>query len=282
MNPKISVIIPTYNRKFCIERAVLSVIQQTRKCDELIIVDDGSTDGTKNVVDRIAHHCSTEIKYIAQPNSGPAAARNTGIRLAKSELIAFLDSDDHWQKTKLARQCAVMENNPQYLVSHTKERWMRAGKHLNQKKIHIPRSGNIFDHCLLLCAVGMSTAMVRKELFDKVGLFNESFHCCEDYEFWLRVSLNYSFLLVDEPLTVKEGGRDDQLSNQYRVGMDKLRITAIINILENHQLTPENKKLATAELQKKCLIYGNGCLKHGKEKEAQEYLDLAKKYGDQM
>ncbi len=275
MEPTISVIIPTYNRSLYIERAILSVFQQTRSCDELIIVDDGSQDDTDKVVDRLKNDHNVSLTYIYQDNSGPASARNRGVRESSSELIAFLDSDDHWYRRKLEKQINMMNDNPNYLVSHTKERWMRRGKHLNQKKIHIPRSGYLFDHCLQLCAVGMSTVMARRELFDTIGWFNEDFHCCEDYEFWLRVSARYEFLLVDEPLTVKEGGRQDQLSNRYRIGMDKLRIDAILNILQDPQLSEKNRLLAVDQLKRKSRIYGNGCLKHGNHEEGLRYLELA-------
>ncbi len=278
MTPTISVIVPTYNRSLYIKRAILSVLQQTRSYDELIIVDDGSEDDTEKVIDRLKKDHDASITYIYQNNSGPASARNRGIRESSGELIAFLDSDDHWQQRKLEKQSQLMNDNPLYLVSHTKERWMRLGKHLNQKKIHIPRSGYLFDHCLLLCAVGMSTAMVRRELFDAIGWFNEDFHCCEDYEFWLRVSARFEFLLVDEPLTIREGGREDQLSNRYRVGMDKLRIAAILNVLQDSRLSEKNRLLAVDQLKRKCRIYGNGCMKHGKEGEGQRYLQLAEKY----
>lgn len=275
MKQTISVIIPTYNRSLYIQRAILSVFQQTRSCDELIIVDDGSEDDTEKVISRLKRDHGASLTYIYQNNSGPASARNRGVKASSGELIAFLDSDDHWYRRKLEKQSKMMNDNPHYYVSHTKERWMRRGKHLNQKKIHIPRSGYLFDHCLLLCAVGMSTAMVHRELFETVGLFNEDFHCCEDYEFWLRVSSRFEFLLVDEPLTIKEGGRDDQLSSQYRIGMDKLRIDAILNILQDPKLSEKNRLLAMDQLKSKCLIYGNGCLKHGKDAEGKRYLDLA-------
>lgn len=278
MSPSVTVIIPTYNRSYCLRRAVLSVLKQTVSCDELIIVDDGSTDDTKETVLDIQKRFPNRLNSYFQENRGVAAARNVGISKASGSLLAFLDSDDHWHKTKLAKQVERMIQHPDYLVSHTREKWLRRGVHLNQKKIHTPRAGDIFDHCLTLCGVGMSTVMVRKELFEKIGCFNEDFHCCEDYEFWLRVSSRYPFLLVDEPLTVKEGGREDQLSSLYRVGMDKLRIQAIQNSMESNHLSENKYNLALAELKRKCRIYGGGCLNHNKVQEGNYYLELAEKY----
>ncbi len=271
----LSVIIPTYNRSVMIVRALDSVKCQTMTCDEIIIVDDGSTDYTYDAVKTFSRNCEIPVQYFKQDNSGPAAARNRGIRESKFSHIAFLDSDDHWQKKKLQIQYGEMLTNPEYLVSHTKERWFRRGQHLNQKKIHQPRNGYIFDHCLRLCGVGMSTVMVRKELFETAGLFNEELRCCEDYDFWLRISCIHDFLLINKALTIKEGGRDDQVSYQYRIGMDRLRIHSIIGLVTRGMLNPEQTRITLKELQRKCNLYGTGCLKHGRIIQGRQYLALA-------
>ena len=271
----VSVIIPTYNREKLLHRALRSVIQQRLSCDEIIVVDDGSVDDSRGVVQQIASQSAVKVRYIYQENKGPAAARNRGIKEAKFEYLAFLDSDDHWQKKKLTLQVEALNQNPGYLISHTGERWLRRGKHLNQKKKHQPGHGDIFQHCLQLCAVGMSTVMVQKTFFEHVGLFNEDLRCCEDYDLWLRSSCRVPFLLVDQPLTVKEGGRDDQVSFQYRVGMDKLRILSIKDLLDTQILSQEQESLAFLELRRKSLVYGRGCVKHGRAEEGKTYLNLA-------
>ena len=274
----ISVIIPTYNREKLIGRAIRSVLRQTIACSEILVIDDGSMDQTGALVRSMRASSKVPIHFFYQKNRGVAAARNLGIQRAQSEFIAFLDSDDHWRKDKLAQQLRAMEAAPDYLISHTREQWLRGGVHLNQKKKHIPRHGDIFGHCLQLCAVGMSTVMVRKELFTTVGLFSPMLPCCEDYDFLLRVSCRYPFLLVDRSLTIKEGGREDQLSFQHRVGMDKLRIHAIMELLAGATLTREQHSLALGELQQKCQVYGLGCIKHGRVDEGTAYLDLCNKY----
>lgn len=273
----VSVIIPTFNRVTYLERALLSVQKQSASCSEIIIVDDGSTDSTKNYVLKKTARDS-RIKYFFQENKGPAAARNLGILKSKYNYIAFLDSDDHWHKKKLDIQYNNLFQNKEYLISHTFEKWFRRGKHLNQKKIHIPRNGNVFDHCLQLCAVGVSTVMAKKELFDSIGYFDETMRCCEDYDFWLRVSCKEPFLLISERLTIKEGGRDDQVSYQYRVGMDRLRIEALLKLIHSDDLSSLQKRLVTEELVKKAQIYGNGCVKHSNLEEGNYYLNLAEKY----
>lgn len=202
----VSVVIPTFNRIEFLERAILSVVNQSLPCREILVIDDGSTDNTQKLVMQLQQRQTVQIRYHYQENSGPAAARNIGIMRACCETIAFLDSDDHWHKNKLQLQYQQLKANDGFLISHTKEKWLRRGRHLNQKQIHIPRHGNIFEHCLHLCAVGMSTVMVRKKLFSSAGYFDETLPCCEDYDMWLRVSRNHHFLLIDAPLTVKEGG----------------------------------------------------------------------------
>ena len=121
----------------------------------------------------------------------------------------------------------------------------------------------------------MSTVLVEKDLFTQIGLFNENLRCCEDYDLWLRASCQFPFLLVEHPLTIKEGGREDQVSYQYRVGMDRLRITAILDLLSGHRLSIGQVKLTLEELQRKCLVYGTGCLKHDKHSEGTPYLRVA-------
>lgn len=272
----ISIIIPTYNREKYIERAIYSVLNQTVPVAEIIVIDDGSTDNTKNLVENINHEVPIVYKYIE--NSGPSVARNLGVELSKHELIGFLDSDDHWFQNKISMQLSHLRSRPEYKVCHTGEKWLRRGEHLNKKDIHFPRGGDIFGHCLQICGVGMSTVLMKKELFFEVGGFDPDLPCCEDYDLWLRISSKTPFLLIEDELIVKEGGREDQLSFQYRVGMDKYRIYAIEKLLEEGKLSTSQRKLALKELTKKCLVYGKGCIKHSREAEGLKYLAIPEKY----
>lgn len=270
----VSVIIPTYNRAGFLAQAIDSVLSQTYANFEFIVVDDGSIDETQALLASYGKALVT----LRQENRGPAAARNTGIRAARHPLLAFLDSDDQFTRQKLSRQTVAMEAQPELLISHTQETWFRNGHHLNQKKRHAKESGDLFARSLELCVVGMSTVMARRELFDRVGLFDESFPCCEDYELWLRASAHHPFLLVDAPLTVKHGGREDQVSVQFKTGMDRFRIRALEKLLSSTPLTPEQFHLASAELVRKAVLYGNGCLKHNRCEEGQRCLSLAARY----
>jgi glycosyltransferase involved in cell wall biosynthesis len=264
----ISVIIPTYNRAGgLLEKAIDSVLAQVDVHCEVLVVDDGSTDETKKVLDSYG----AEIRNLHQENKGPAAARNLGINEAAYNLLAFLDSDDWWDKKKLSIQARAMAENPDYLISHTDEVWFRKGVFLNQKKIHARPHGHIFDQCLPLCCVGMSTVMVRRDFFNQVGLFDESFPCCEDYELWLRSSISLPFFKIEEPLTYKQGGREDQVSSLFRVGMDRFRIRAMEKVAAQENCTAKQRLTIAHEIVKKTTIYAKGCLKHGRPDEAAVY-----------
>ena len=269
----ISVIIPTYNRANFLKKAIDSVLAQTFKDFEFIVVDDGSTDETKVLIKGY----KGRIKYIYQDNKGPASARNAGIKESKAEFITFLDSDDWWDKDKLKIQFEAMQKNPDYLISHTQEIWYKNGKLLNQKKKHRKFGGFILEKCLAICAVGISTAMIRRELFEKVRLFNESLPCCEDYDFWLRTSAKFPFLLIDKALTLKDGGRSDQVSLIYAQGMDKFRIESIKRLLKENGLKSEQREVALQELRRKSQIYGRGCIKHNRIEEGEYYLRITER-----
>ena len=273
----ISVIIPTYNRAELLAECVHSVVAQTLPPAEVLIIDDGSTDHTAQVVAQLARESALVINYIHQENRGAAAARNTGIRAARGDILCFLDSDDRFVPEKIASQAARLRTSP-CLLSHTRELWLRRGLPLSQKKKHQSPHGDIFRASLAMCVVGMSTVMARREVFDRYGLFDETLPCCEDYDFWLRVGSRERFLLVDQPLTVKNGGRQDQLSVRYRMGMDRYRIRSLVKLLEGGWLSAEQSLLAVRELERKCAIYGRGCIKHGRSEEGNAVLQLPARF----
>ena len=274
----LSVIIPTYNRAEMLGRALNSVTRQTMLPKEIIVVDDGSDDDSETIVHSFRTQNSILIRFFRQENKGPAAARNRGIALASQPVVAFLDSDDHWHRKKIEIQYPSLMTNHECKISHTREKWLRRGKHLNQKKIHQQSGGVIFSSCLQRCCVGMSTTMVEKSVFSDYGCFDERLPCCEDYDLWLRVSLYEPFLLIDQALTIKEGGRGDQVSSIYRVGMDQYRIYALLKLLDSEIMDPEKEDLTKTVLLEKCTIYGNGCLKHGKIAEADRMMAIIKRY----
>ena len=271
-NPLVSVIIPTYNRAWALAEAIDSVLVQDYNNFELIIVDDGSTDNTPNLLNEFAG----KLKLIRQENAGVSAARNRGIAAARGDFIAFLDSDDTWLPQKLSGQMDFMIRCPEALICQTQEIWIRNNTRVNPRACHKKLSGMIFEPSLALCLVSPSAVMIKKNLFDKVGYFDERLSACEDYDLWLRVSCRFPVYLVDEPLVIKRGGHADQLSRAP--GLDRFRIQSLHNILQSGQLSESQSKAAKAVLQKKCTIYAAGCRKRGRLHEASVYTRLAESY----
>jgi len=262
--PLISVIIPTYNRAYILHKAVESVLSQTFKNIELIIIDDASEDSTPELIKDYAKKSQIPIIYHRNPERlGPAASRNIGIKLAKGKFIAFLDSDDWFLPEKLEKQLNFFQKNPSFYLVQTEERWYKQGKRIFPKRIHRKAKGFFFHRAVRLCVVSMSTVMVKKELFKEVGVFDPGFPVCEDYEFWLGVSLRFPVGLIEEELVEKDGGRPDQLSATK--GLDYYRTLALIKLFRNHfsELTPEQKLLLYKEALKKFRIFFKGALKYG-------------------
>lgn len=264
----VSVVIPTYNRANCLGRAIDSVLSQTYSGYELIVVDDGSTDGTRDLLSSYGRH----LRIIHQSNRGVSAARNAGIDSARGDFIALLDSDDAWQPEKLAQQMAFFKANPKAMVCQTEEIWIRNGARVNPKKRHQKFSGMIFEKTLPLCLVSPSAVMIRRSIFDEIGWFDETLPACEDYDLWLRIAWKYPVFLIDKPLIFKYGGHDDQLSRLPE--LDKYRIMALVKILRQNCLSLDQRTAAMATLTQKCRIFAGGCLKRGKIEEAAYYQNL--------
>jgi glycosyltransferase involved in cell wall biosynthesis len=272
--PQVSVVIPTYNRAWCLGEAVDSVLAQRFRDFELIVVDDGSTDATAAV---LAGYGGT-IRILQQENRGVSAARNAGIAAARGELIAFLDSDDIWLPVKLWRQVEFFNRYPEALICQTEEVWVRNGRRVNPGRRHRKPEGMIFEPSLELCLVSPSAVMVRRELFDRVGFFDERLPACEDYDLWLRVSCRYPVHLIETPLIVKRGGHADQLSRAW--GLDKLRIAAMVKLLGGDILDPVQRQAVRRVLGQKCVVYAGGCRKRGRTAEAEHYEHLARAFGN--
>jgi len=266
---KISVIIPVYNRPAFVQEAIQSVLDQSWSNIEIIVVNDGSTDDTPLVLESFGD----KIRIIHQENKGVSAARNTGINHSESKWIAFLDSDDIWLPEKLRLQMQFFENHPDAKICQTEEIWIKNGRRLYPKKKHKKKSGMIFEHCLPLCIVSPSAVMIHQDMFNLVGTFDESLPACEDYDLWLRISCQYPIYLLDQPLIIKRGGHEDQLSQAIR--LDRFRIRALLKLLKSGVLTDHQNVLATNELVKKCRIYQKGCIKHGRLDEARA-MDFSK------
>ncbi|MCK9636992.1 MAG: glycosyltransferase family 2 protein [Methylobacter tundripaludum] len=268
-----SVVIPSYNRRDLLKRALLSVYSQTLLPTEVTVIDDGSNDGTEAMLRREF----PKVNYYYQENLGVSAARNLGIQQASGDWLAFLDSDDEWLPEKLAKQKAALTADPGYRICHTEENWIRNGIQVDVPKKYAKTGGWIFGHCLPLCAISPSTALIHRSVFTGIGLFDARLPACEDYDLWLRITANYPVLLVEQPQINKHGGHQDQLSQAFW-GMDRFRISALQKIIDAGQLSAPNRQAAVNMLLKKAGVYLNGVTKRGKTEEASYYRQLIKRY----
>lgn len=204
MQPLVSVIIPAYNSEKYIVGAISSILAQTYKNLEIIIVDDGSTDSTARVVkDKInAKRYPLSAKYIHQKNGGPSAARNRGIRESKGEYIAFLDSDDIWLPEKIERQVNYCIDNSQCGLIYTgydtcDENGIIVSKFIKKEVSKKEILKNLYLKNVISTA---STVMVRRECFDRVGYFDEALKVAEDWDMWIRILNLYDFYYINESL----------------------------------------------------------------------------------
>jgi len=276
-NNIISVIIPTFNRRQVLGRAIDSVLTQTRPADEIIIIDDGSTDSTELYI----RETYPDIQYIYQSNKGISYSRNQGIRAAKGDWLAFLDSDDQWLPKKLENQSEALNNQPLYNFCHSNEIWIRNGRRVNQGNKHEKAGGNIFQRCLPHCVISPSSVIIHRSIFDSFGLFDESLPVCEDYDLWLRICAFIPVLYLPEAQIIKYGGHSDQLSHKHW-GIDRFRIKALEKIINIQDISSPKKQLATQMLVKKIDIYLLGAAKRTKSDEVNYYEALRAKYSAKL
>jgi glycosyltransferase involved in cell wall biosynthesis len=266
-----SVIIPTFNRRAVLCEAVASVCAQCGADSECIVVDDGSTDGSAEALER---EFGARIRVVRSVNRGVAAARNLGVAHSRGELIGFLDSDDLWLPGKLAAQVAFFTAHPEAQICQTDEIWMRNGAQVNPCAHHRKPSGDIFTASLRLCLVSPSAVMLRRSLFARHGGFDEGLPACEDYDLWLRIARDTAVWLIEQPLVIKRGGHADQLSRRFW-GMDRFRVAALVRLLAEGHLTATQRAATIHVLREKCAILVQGATRRGRLDEAERYRALA-------
>jgi glycosyltransferase involved in cell wall biosynthesis len=272
---QIDVIIPTHNRERIVLNAIESVLNQTYQNFTLYIIDDGSTDETQNALQKFANN--PKIRLLKQDNLGVSSARNTGIRSSQSEWIALLDSDDTWLPEKLAVQVDYLKTHQNLRFIHTEELWIRNGVRVNPKLKHQKSGDNLFTRSLDFCLISPSTSLIKRDLIEEHGLFDESFAVCEDYDLWLKILSKEDIGFIEKPLTLKHGGHADQLSTRF-VAMDYWRIKSLVKLYES-DLSKERKSEIKQVVQKKSEILLKGYLKHDNQNNYQEIKNLILKIG---
>ena len=265
---KVSVVIPTYNRVPYLGRAITSVLKQSYPVNEIIVIDNGSTDQTLSFIKKNFNR----IRVITEKKKGVSFARNLGIKNCKYNWIAFLDSDDEWITDKIEKQFVLLkESNFKYQFIHTNEIWIKNGMLKNQKKKHLKKGGYIFEDCLDICKISPSSVLIKKELFDRYGLFDNKFKVCEDYELWLRITSKIKIGYLDKPLIKKHGGHEGQLSEKYW-GIDRYRIKALEKILINNNLKTQQKLKVLEYLLKKINIILLGAMNRNNKRIFNMYI----------
>ena len=270
---QISVIIPTYNRATVLARALDSVIAQSYPAAEIIVVDDGSDDDSAAMVEQNY----PQATLLRQPNKGVSAARNKAIEHAQFEWIALLDSDDEWLPHKLDAIRQAYQQQPQQVLFHSDEIWIRNDRRVNPMKKHAKQGGQIFAQCLPLCVISPSAAVIHRRVFDQIGLFDETLPACEDYDLWLRLCHLYEVHYIDQPLIKKYGGHDDQLSRKFW-GMDRFRIRVLNRLLQTPTLSASQQALTREMLLKKLRILLKGAYKHKNQQVIDEFEPMLKSH----
>ncbi|MBU1045149.1 MAG: glycosyltransferase [Candidatus Omnitrophica bacterium] len=264
--PKVSIILPTYNRAGLISRAVKSILDQTYPDFELIVIDDCSNDATASV---ISGFNDPRIKYIfLSKHNGAAFARNEGLKIAFGEFIAFADSDDVWLKEKLEKQVKVLKNAPDDLGLVYSAIWRVQAK----RKIFFPdrsfglkRSGNIYKNLLFGNFVTLHV-LFRRSCLRRVGIFDEKLPCLQDWELWLRLSKKYKFFYINQPLVLvyKTSDAISERSNDFNEALERI----IKKFLKDFSLQP---KL----LAKYYYILGRSFYKNNNKTKSRKYLEMA-------
>lgn len=295
----ISVVIPTYNRAYMTERAVHSVFSQNFEALkgkdigielEIIVVDDGSTEDYSSLEKLLVEHKKTDAstpcsykscKYLRIPKSGVSKARNAGIVNAQGSWIAFLDSDDVWNRDKLQEQIIYIHEHPECEFIQTKEKWFRNGT-----QIIIPdhlklASGNAFQRSLALCCISPSTVMIKADILKETGLFDERFVVCEDYDLWLRLTARHEIHLLEKELVDKYSSPHIQLS-RTQIAMDRFRVFALLKVLTDDYFEEEHKNEVPLVLLKKIDILRSGARKRKKYTDEYRYDELYSKIAMMM
>lgn len=268
---RVTAIIPTYNYAHFVGDAIQSVLGQTFPDWELIVVDDGSTDNTADVV---ASFQDSRIRYIYQDNRGNAAARNTALKLARGEYIAFLDADDLWLPQKLERQVEALDKlAPTTGIIYTDLYIHQEGEETPAHRLlenRDPPRGNMFRQLvrrewkLMSPLIPTSTVLARQEVFDRVGPFDEGLLGHVDWEMWVRIAAVYDIDVVPEPLAVyRHHGQNihKDVPLMFESGRKSLR-----KVLENYSLRPDDRRALLRSLARQYYGYALDQLAKGRRR----------------
>jgi len=267
MESLVSVIIPTYNRAAYLQKALQSVKEQTYHTLEIIVIDDGSTDDTRKMLENY----QGPLHYFYQENRGISAARNAGIKKAHGEYIAFLDSDDYWLPEKTAQQLALFSRHPEYGLVASQCASIRIDGSYREKN-RPGKSGWVLKDLFKANFIRTSAAMVKKECLKNIGLFDEALKECEEYDFWLRIAARYPVGFINKPLAV-------YVDNQQGVSTDSLTGRLYrLQVLEKKYLQEKiPAQLYTRRIADTCHYIGRHYIRKRDRQRGLQYLSRAQK-----
>jgi glycosyltransferase involved in cell wall biosynthesis len=252
--PSVSVIITCYNYGRYLDTCLSSVIAQTYKDYEIVVIDDGSTDNTQDVIE--PYLSMPNLRYIRQANAGQACAKNTGTRNSSGRFVAFLDADDAWEPSKLAKQMVLFSNDSIGVVF---SRFRFMDEHDNvldeikvSDKYLLPRKGKVADYFIFDNFVPFSSSVVRRECLIRCGSFDESLRMGIDWDLWLRISTEYEFDFVNEPLMMYRLGHSGQMSKNLE---ERFRCSDRIV----HNFLDKYKDLFSPQIIKRAYTYAYYC-----------------------
>lgn len=237
----VSTIIPTFNRRVLVCRAIESALSQSYAEQEIIVIDDGSSDGTAAM---LRERYGASICCVSQPNAGVSSARNRGLALARGEFVALLDSDDEWQCDKLAKQVALLRACPQLglvLTDVLRVDGRRQPIDVFHRREFIREDGRVLAQVLRNPALVPASTMIRREVFAAVGGFDESLRTAEDVEFHLRVAARFGVGVIEEVLTTAMRGHDG-LSSDPGSASDYVRVVERFVAAHRDQLSPLERR----------------------------------------
>jgi glycosyltransferase involved in cell wall biosynthesis len=268
--PKVSIIITTYNRAPLLKRAISCALSQEYSDFDVLVIDDCSSDNTGEVVRDFSDN---RIRYIRHSNNrGEAASRNTGIKESTGRYIAFLDSDDEWRPYKISREAEVLDNSSSLIGAV----YCGLCEFRGNEKIHIPyywvrkRQGDIYSELLGSNFISPSSILIKRECFDKVGLFDEAIRSFEDWDMWIRISRHYQFKYINEELVIKHFLADSVSANEDFV------INGIEAVINKHY---DELKINKSALSRAYQNIGHILFQQGQMRKGRDYIIRSMKTG---
>jgi glycosyltransferase involved in cell wall biosynthesis len=301
----VTVVVPTCNRKESVTQALHSVLSQTYRDFEIVVVDDGSTDGTAahvlrtfgaeaRAVELVARRnpaaltpfyhkfasLGVQVRYQYHLNRGLGAARNRGIRHARGSYIAFLEAEDLWEPAHLRSQIDFLETHRGACVSRVGEHPAKEGPRPRRARRGETVSGNVFAQALEQAPAGISCAVVHRSCFAECGEFDENMPSCEDYDLWLRLAARFPIYFVDGPEVTRRAPRPD--GSQHAWTSDRFRVYSLEKSFQSGQLDPEQRFLVSQALVRRCERLVEGYRRQKSEERANFYERKRRRFGQEV